>query len=76
MPPSISVANPIYNGAFTLDRALRSVLAQEFADWEIVAVDDGSTDDTWPVLEHWAAADKRVRKARRKTGQVRLSEIR
>jgi autotransporter-associated beta strand protein len=50
MSPSISIILPVYNGAFTLDRALRSVLAQEFADWEIVAVDDGSTDDTWPSL--------------------------
>jgi glycosyltransferase involved in cell wall biosynthesis len=61
MSPSISIILPVYNGAFTLDRALRSVLAQEFADWEIVAVDDGSSDDTWPILERWSAAEKRLR---------------
>ncbi len=57
MQPSISVVMPVYNGAFTLDRALRSVPSQEFGDWEIVAVDDGSTDDTWKILQRWAAAD-------------------
>ena len=61
MQPLISVIMPVYNGAFTLDRAVRSVLAQEFADWEIVAVDDGSTDETWQTLQRWAAADHRIR---------------
>jgi teichuronic acid biosynthesis glycosyltransferase TuaG len=64
MPPSISVILPVYNGTFTLERALRSVLAQKFADWEISAVDDGSTDDTWPILQRWAAADRRIRTIR------------
>ena len=61
MQPSISVVMPVYNGAFTLNRALRSVLSQEFDDWEIVAVDDDSTDDTWKILQRWAAADSRIR---------------
>jgi len=61
MQPSISVIMPVHNGAFTLDRALRSLQQQEFADWELVAVDDGSTDDTWNILQRWAAADSRIR---------------
>ena len=61
MDPLISVIMPVHNGAFTLDRAVRSVLAQEFADWEIVAADDGSTDDTWQTLQRWAAVDDRIR---------------
>jgi len=61
MEPLISVIMPVHNGAFTLDRAVRSVVAQEFTDWEILAVDDGSTDDTWTILERWAAADNRIR---------------
>ena len=39
--------------------------AQDFADWEIVAVDDGSTDDTPRILQRWAADDCRVRVIRR-----------
>ena len=64
MPPFVSVIMPVYDGAFTLERALRSVVAQEFADWEIVAVDDGSTDDTWEILQRWAAADSRIKTVR------------
>ncbi len=61
MQPLISVIMPVHNGGFTLDRAVRSVVAQEFADWEVVAVDDGSTDDTWKILQRWAAAADRIR---------------
>jgi glycosyltransferase involved in cell wall biosynthesis len=64
MPPFISVIMPVFDGAFTLERALRSVVAQQFADWEIVAVDDGSTDDTWQILQHWSAADSRIKAVR------------
>ena len=42
--PLISVVMPVQNGAATLDRAIRSVVAQTFRDWELLAVDDGSTD--------------------------------
>ena len=64
MQPLISVIMPVYDGAFTLDRAIRSVVAQQFADWEIVAVDDGSADDTWEILQRWAPADCRIRISR------------
>jgi glycosyltransferase involved in cell wall biosynthesis len=40
----------VYNGAATIDRALRSVFAQTFADFEIVVINDGSTDETASVL--------------------------
>ncbi len=68
MQPLISVIMPVHNGGFTLDRAVRSVVAQEFADWEVVAVDDGSTDDTWKILQRWAAAADRLRRGR--TGTI------
>ncbi len=46
----VSVILPIYNGAATIGRALQSVFAQSFTDYEVVTVDDGSTDDTQSVL--------------------------
>jgi glycosyltransferase involved in cell wall biosynthesis len=42
----ISVVLPTYNRATTLPRAVNSVLRQSFPDWELIIVDDGSTDET------------------------------
>lgn len=46
----VSIILPVYNGASTIVRALESVFAQTFTDYEIVAVNDGSTDETASVL--------------------------
>lgn len=44
---------PTYNRAHTLGRALESVEAETFRDFEVVIVDDGSTDDTPGLVDHW-----------------------
>jgi GT2 family glycosyltransferase len=49
--PRVSVVIPAHNAATFLSAALDSVEAQTFTDWEVVAVDDGSGDDTWSILE-------------------------
>ncbi|TVM16361.1 glycosyltransferase family 2 protein [Oceanidesulfovibrio indonesiensis] len=59
-PPAVSVLLPVRNAAPTLPRALDSLLAQSHADIEIVAVDDGSTDETPAILRRAAAADPRI----------------
>lgn len=46
MIPAVSFILPTYNRRHTLDRAVRSLVAQNYPDWEIVVVDDGSTDGT------------------------------
>jgi len=46
----VSVVIPVWNGARTVPRALASVFAQSFTDYEVVVIDDGSTDDTASVL--------------------------
>src|SRR5690242_2033878 len=51
--PRFSVVVPTYNRAATLPRAIDSVLAQSVDDFELIVVDDGSTDDTDAVLEHF-----------------------
>ncbi len=51
---------PCYNAASTVDEAIRSIADQTLADFELIAVDDGSTDETRNRLDGWAARDKRV----------------
>ena len=59
--PPVSVVMSARNEAAYIDEAVASVLAQDFADFELVIHDDGSTDDTWAKLQDWAARDERVR---------------
>ncbi|MBJ7259950.1 MAG: glycosyltransferase family 2 protein, partial [Chthoniobacterales bacterium] len=51
----------VYNAAGHLDAAIASIAAQEFTDWEVVAVDDASGDCSLEILSRWAARDPRVR---------------
>jgi glycosyltransferase involved in cell wall biosynthesis len=60
-PPAVSVVMPVYNGARFVGRAVASLRAQTRPDWELLAVDDGSADDSAAVLDALAAADPRVR---------------
>lgn len=59
--PLISILMPVYNAAATLRAALQSVLAQSFKEWELVAVNDGSTDDSLEILDEAARKDRRIR---------------
>lgn len=59
-PPALSVVLAVYNGARHLERSLQSVLSQSFADFELIVVDDGSTDATPAILAALTRADPRV----------------
>ncbi len=56
----ISIVVPIYNASGLVARCIDSVLAQTFTDWELVIVDDGSTDDSLQVCTAYAEKDNRV----------------
>jgi len=56
----VSVVMPVYNAADTLVHSIESVLAQTHADVELVVVDDGSKDDSWPLIERVADRDARI----------------
>jgi glycosyltransferase involved in cell wall biosynthesis len=57
----VSVVIPCYNQAHFLGEAIESVLAQGYTNFEVIVVDDGSTDDTEVVASRYAAKDLRVR---------------
>lgn len=59
--PNVSIVLPVYNAQNTLLRAISSVQAQCFSDWEIIAVDDCSNDDSLNILNDMAASDHRIR---------------
>jgi glycosyltransferase involved in cell wall biosynthesis len=59
--PRISVLLPVRNGAPTLERAIASIRRQTWRDWELVVVDDGSTDGTGNVLAAARREDARIR---------------
>lgn len=59
--PTVSVIIPTYNRAHLIGRAIQSVLNQSYQDFEIIVVDDGSTDDTEEVIKEFQEQDKRIR---------------
>jgi glycosyltransferase involved in cell wall biosynthesis len=59
--PRLSVLMPVRNARETLDEALESIRAQTFADYEVIAVDDGSTDGSGEALDRWSQRDPRIR---------------
>ena len=67
--PSISVIVPVYQAEKFLHRCLDSVARQTFSDWELILVDDGSTDGSAALCDHFAAKDNRVRVFHRKKNQ-------
>lgn len=61
MEPRVSVIVPVYNADSYLSECLDSVLRQSFSDFEVIVVDDGSTDKSGYVCDTYAKRDKRIR---------------
>jgi teichuronic acid biosynthesis glycosyltransferase TuaG len=64
----VSIIMPAYNAGRYVADSVRSVLAQTYAGWELLVVDDGSTDDTAEVVGRFVADDPRVRCLKRPNG--------
>jgi glycosyltransferase involved in cell wall biosynthesis len=60
MAPRVSVVLPVFNAAATVARAVASIREQIFGDWELVTVDDGSTDGTKEILRALAKSEPRI----------------
>jgi glycosyltransferase involved in cell wall biosynthesis len=67
--PKISVNVPVYNTAKYLRACLDSLVAQTFEDFEVVFIDDGSTDSSVEIIREFIDADKRFRLVQHKTNQ-------
>lgn len=64
MKPLVSIICPTLNGARWIARAIESVRSQTFRDWELIIVDDGSTDGTEEVVHQYMHQDSRIRYVR------------
>jgi len=61
IPPTISVVLPVYNGGAFLGAAIESIVKQSFTDFELLMIDDGSTDSSLELMRKYAAKDTRIR---------------
>lgn len=59
--PFVSILVPVRNEERNLEPLLQSLLSQDYPHYEIIVIDDDSTDNTWSILEKWAALDHRLR---------------
>lgn len=64
----VSILMPAFNAEKYIAASIESVLAQTYADWELIVVDDGSQDGTGKEVRAFALADKRIRLLRQENG--------
>lgn len=57
----VSIITPCYNGAKYISETIDSVLAQTYRDWEMIIIDDGSTDESVQILERYVNTDDRIK---------------
>jgi len=65
----ISIIMPVYNTASFLPAALQSIKQQTHRNWELILIDDHSTDGSWRVAQQFAQKDKRIKVFRNKTNR-------
>lgn len=67
--PTVSIVLPVYNGERYLHEAIESVLAQTYESWELIVVDDCSSDSTPAIAAEFVRRDNRVHYKRNKTNK-------
>jgi len=71
--PEISVILPTFNRAYLLQKAIESVLAQTFRDWELIVVDDGSSDNTFGVVYPYLEKNGAIRYLRHSNRKLNMT---
>src|SRR6187200_2452417 len=68
----VSILSPVFNESLYIDEMIRTVVAQSHSDWELLFVDDGSTDETADLIHTWTLTDPRIKLVSRdqKLGKV------
>ena len=66
-PHTVTVLLPFRNAATTLDAAIASITAQTFTDWELLLIDNASTDESSEIAHQWSTRDKHIRVVEEKT---------
>jgi len=59
--PKISILMPVYNGSYYLRKTLNSILEQTFSEYEVICINDCSTDNSQMILDEYSARDQRFR---------------
>lgn len=73
MNPTVSIIVPVYNAEATLARCIDSILTQEYTDFELILVDDGSQDASGDICDRYAAKDSRIRVIHKENSGVSAS---
>ena len=71
--PKLSVIVPVYNTEKYLRECVDSILAQTFTDFELILVDDGSTDGSGAICDEYAGKDSRIRVIHQENGGATLA---
>lgn len=58
--PLVSILIPFKNTAGFLPECIQSIIRQNYKNWEVLAIDDGSTDESWAIVNQFAASDPRI----------------
>lgn len=70
MTPKVSIIVPVYNAEKVISRCVDSILEQEYTDFELLLIDDGSTDSSGKICDKYAKEDTRVRVIHKENGGV------
>ena len=70
MQPLISIVIPVYNAERYINKCIDSVLSQSYANWELLLIDDGSSDDSGRICDGYSKKDDRIRTFHKRNGGV------